>query len=189
MPRLKYGLQEFGRRNGQRISKLSKPSKRWSVNNLWWIMPKRIRNARHGIPTFVDQATLTLEDLHRNRREAAMEITKFNGPDSSFAFFGESERLRLIGERPHPRDYFKVFRADRYKDELRLLASTVPAQSEEWKEIKRDFYRGLCGQIAVEVSRPFLQTEKFAKRWLENKMSPQRCPCQGRRQICAHIGS
>ena len=139
-------------------------------------MPKRIKNTEHGTLTFVDQATLTFEDRRGNRQEATMEITRFNGPDSFLTFFGEAELLRLIGERPHPPDYFKVFRAERYKDEIRFLASAIPAHTEEWKEIKRDVFRGFHAQIAMEVSRLFPQTEEFAKRWLENKMHSQRCP-------------
>ena len=134
----------------------------------------RIQNI--GTLTFVDQTTLTFEDRLGNRQEATMEITRFNGPDSFLTFFGEAEQLRLIGERPHPPDYFKVFRADRYKDENRFLASAIPAHTEEWKEIKRDVFRGFHAQIAMEVSRLFPQTEEFAKRWLENKMHSQRCP-------------
>ena len=139
-------------------------------------MPKRIKNTEHGTLTFVDQSTLTFEDCHGNREEATLEITRFNGPDSCLTFFGEAELLRRIGKRPHPRDYFKEFRAERYKGELRLLASTIPAHTEEWREIKRDIFRGFYAQIAMEASRLFPRTEEFAKRWFENKIESQRCP-------------
>ena len=141
-------------------------------------MPKRIKNTEHGTLTFVDQANLTLEDAHGNRQEVRLEITSFNGPDSCLTFFGEAELLRIIGDRPHPRDYFKVFRAERYKDEIRILANnkSIPSHTEKWKEIKRDIFRGFYAQIAMEASRLFPQTEEFAKRWLQNKMLSQKCP-------------
>ena len=139
-------------------------------------MPKIIKNTKYGILTFLEQATITIGDA-----AFPLRIERFNGPDSCLTFFGEEQLFKEIDETPHPRDYFKKFRAERYQEELRFL-STIHTN----KEIKRDVFRSFYAQIAIEASRLFPSVEGYAKPWLERKMKSQRCAHDFEQVWCAY---
>lgn len=138
-------------------------------------MPMISRSTEHGVLSFLEPLSVVL-GTKSDELKVSMEITRFNGPTSCLTFFGRQELLRIIGERPYPRDYFKAFRAERYRGELHFLTKQISIAGKDRKEVKRDIMRAFFAQIAIEAVFLFSATEPYAKSWLEKKLADQRSP-------------